>query len=58
MGSNHPMAKYKINLENIKKGIRHPGRVFDEIVLEHSYRLASTLINSRQTIGTNIFDRN
>lgn len=51
------MVKYDFNLENIKKGIRHPQRVFDELVLEYTYRLPLTVLNSERTIGTNVYER-
>jgi hypothetical protein len=51
------MAKYDINLENVKKGICNPDRVFDEVILEYSYRTISSIINSNKTIGTNIYNR-
>lgn len=51
------MPKYNLTLENIRKGIRHPKRVIDEVVLEYAYRLPLTLLNSKIKIGTNVFDR-
>jgi hypothetical protein len=51
-----PTMKYELSKENIKKAIRHPVRALDEVALDYLYRLPSTLINSRYTIGTNIFD--
>jgi hypothetical protein len=51
------MGGYEITKENIKKGVRHPSRVFDEVILEHLYRFPLTYLNAKKTIGTNVFDR-
>lgn len=51
------MPKFNWNMENIKKGLKHPTRAFDEVVLQYSFRLPLTAVNCVSTIGTNVFDR-
>jgi len=51
------MNSYDINVENIKKGLKNPSRILDEIVLEYVYRAPMVALNGYSTIGTNIFDR-
>jgi hypothetical protein len=51
------MNTYELSLENIKKGIKNPTRVIDEIVLDYLYRVPAVGVNAHKTIGTNVFDR-
>lgn len=51
------MTSHKLTLENIKKGLKNPTRVLDEIVLDYVFRTPMVGLNSIQTIGTNVFDR-
>jgi hypothetical protein len=51
------MLKQELTLETIKEGVRHPLRAFDEVVLQHLYRVPATAINGRWTLGTNVFSR-
>lgn len=50
------MASHALTLENIKKGLKNPARVIDSVVLDYIYRTPAIGVNSRWTIGTNIFD--
>lgn len=45
-----------INWENIKTGIKNPFLVFDQLVLEHGYRVPVVLLEDRLSIGTNVFE--
>lgn len=47
----------KLTLKNIKKGLRDPTRVLDELVLDYLYRTPMVGLNGIRTIGTNVFDR-
>lgn len=49
--------KYDVTVENVKKGVRDPGRVVDEIVYEYALRAPLTVVNGSHTLGTNVFDR-
>lgn len=51
------MLKPDLNLQNLKRGLRDPFLLFDETVLQHLYRVPAAAINSRWTIGTNVFER-
>jgi len=51
------MNRHDINIENIKKGLKNPSRVLDEIVLEYIYRAPMVALNAYNTIGTNVFER-
>jgi hypothetical protein len=51
------MATYELSFENIKKGIKHPVRALDEVVLDYAFRLPMATLNGFRTIGTNVFDR-
>ena len=51
------MFKFDLTLENLKRGLSNPYQLFDEIVLQHGYRVPSTVYNARRGIGTNIFSR-
>ena len=51
------MIGHSLTLENIKKGIKNPTRVIDEIILDYMYRTPAVWLNGVQTIGTNVFDR-
>lgn len=43
-------------LKNIKKGIKNPIRVLDNVVFEYVYRTPAIGLNAFRTIGTNVFD--
>jgi hypothetical protein len=49
--------EHKINWENIKTGIRNPFLVFDQLLLEHAYRVPIVLLEDRLSIGTNVFEK-
>lgn len=51
------MLKHGLSWKNVKRGLRNPYLLFDETVLQHLYRVPSAAINSRWTIGTNVFSR-
>lgn len=51
------MTRYNLNVENIKKGLKNPTRIVDEILLEYLYRTPAVALNGYRTIGTNVFDR-
>lgn len=51
------MFKFDLTLDNVKRGISNPFQFIDEIVLQHGYRIPSTLYNTKRSIGTNIFSR-
>lgn len=51
------MFKFDISIENLKRGLSNPFQFVDEILLQHFYRIPSTLINSRWLMGTNIFSQ-
>ncbi|ELY56594.1 alkaline phosphatase family protein [Natronococcus jeotgali] len=51
------MSQYDWSLENVKKGLKHPGRALDEVALEYLYRFPAARLNGRRPIGTNVFDR-
>jgi hypothetical protein len=51
------MAKYELSVGNVKKALSNPSRAIDKILLEYSIRLPATLLNSKRTIGTNVYDR-
>lgn len=51
------MTNHELTLENIKKGIKNPTRVLDEVLLDYIYRTPMIGLNSVRTIGTNVFDR-
>lgn len=53
----HPMMDYELTPKNIKKGLKHPTRVLDEVVLDYAYRTPAIALNGIRTIGTNVFDR-
>lgn len=48
---------YEQTVENIKKGLKNPTRVLDEVVLDYVYRTPAIGLNGIWTIGTNVFDR-
>jgi hypothetical protein len=51
------MAKYELSVENVKKALRNPSRAIDKVLLEYLLRLPVTLLNSKHTIATNVYDR-
>jgi hypothetical protein len=51
------MGKYELSVENVKKALRSPSRAIDKVFLEYSIRLPATLLNSKCTIGTNVYNR-
>lgn len=51
------MFKFDLTLSNLKRGISNPFQIFDELVLQHGYRIPSTIYNTKREIGTNIFSR-
>jgi hypothetical protein len=50
------MTQYQLSVENIKKAVKNPIRLLDEVIIGYSCRIPLSIINSRHTIGTNIFD--
>lgn len=51
------MFKHDITKGNIKKVFNNPFQAFDETILQHFYRVPSTIINNHVGIGDNVFDR-
>lgn len=51
------MLKHGVSWENLKRGLRNPFLLFDEVVLQHLYRVPSAALNSRIDVGTNVFSR-
>lgn len=51
------MLKHGFSVENIKRGLSNPFLVFDEVVLQHIYRVPSAYVNGKYQVGTNVFDR-
>lgn len=51
------MTQHKISINNIRKGLRNPTRVIDNVVLGPLYRIPAAALNGYRTIGTNVFDR-
>jgi len=51
------MLGYDLSLQNVRKGLSNPARVWDAIVLNYMYRIPSIGLNGFQTIGTNVFNR-
>lgn len=51
------MTKHELSIDNIRKGLNNPIRVFDEIILDYLYRIPAVALNGYRTIGTNVFDR-
>lgn len=51
------MFKFDLSLENLKRGLSNPYQIFDEIVLQHGYRIPSTVYNMKRGIGTNVFTK-
>ena len=49
------MLRKSLALENIKKGIKRPTEAIDETLFEVLYRAPATYINTKTTIGTNVF---
>jgi hypothetical protein len=52
------MLKHNLNWENIKKGLRTPRQAIDGTVSELALRTPLTYLNTKTTIGTNVFSRN
>lgn len=51
------MFKFDLTLDNLKRGLSNPFQLIDEIVLQHGYRIPSTVYNMKMGIGTNIFSK-
>lgn len=51
------MLRHSLNLHNLKKGIRNPKQAVDATVFELFYRLPLTYLNTKISIGENIFQR-
>jgi len=51
------MAAHGLTVDNIKKGLKNPTRIVDEIILDYAYRTPAIGVNGVRTIGTNVFDR-
>jgi hypothetical protein len=51
------MFKFDLTIENVKRGISNPYQIFDEVVLQHIYRIPSTVYNIPYDVGTNIFTK-
>jgi len=51
------MLRHDISAENLKKALKNPGQALDETLYELFYRIPLTYLNTRTTIGTNVFTR-
>lgn len=51
------MFKFELTLDNLKRGFSNPFQFVDELLLQHLYRVPSTLINAHWGIGSNIYSR-
>lgn len=51
------MFKFDLTIENLERGLSNPFQFVDEILLQHVYRVPSTLINARRGIGSNVFSQ-
>jgi hypothetical protein len=51
------MSGHALTLENLKKGLKNPTRILDNVVLDYVYRTPAIAVNSYRTIGTNVFDK-
>jgi hypothetical protein len=51
------MLKNEISINNIRRAVSNPFLAFDQVVLQHLYRVPSTYLNGRYMVGTNVFDR-
>lgn len=47
--------QHDLTWENVKTGLRNPMLAFDQLVLEHLYRVPVVLVEDRLSIGTNVF---
>jgi hypothetical protein len=47
----------EFSLENIRKGLKNPERILDNVVFEYLFRIPTVALNGYRTIGTNVFDR-
>lgn len=47
----------RISLEDIKKAVRNPIQAVDKTLLEAGIRIPATYLNTRTTIGTNVYSR-
>lgn len=45
----------RISLRDIKKAVRNPRQAVDKTLLEAGIRIPATYLNTRTTIGTNVF---
>ena len=52
------MLRHDITWSNIKKGFQNPRQALDDTVIEAGIRIPATYINTKWTIGTNIFSKN
>ena len=51
------MLKHNLTWENMKKGLRNPRQAIDGTVSEIAIRTPLTYLNTKTTIGTNVFTR-
>lgn len=51
------MLKHNLNWKNIKKGLRNPKQAVDSTISELALRAPLTYLNTKATIGTNVFSR-
>lgn len=51
------MLRHDISAENLKKALKNPGQAVDETIYELFYRIPLTYLNTKTTIGTNVFTR-
>ncbi|WP_176451466.1 hypothetical protein [Halorubrum sp. Eb13] len=49
------MLKHDLSWDNIKKGLQNPRQAIDDTVLELALRTPLTYLNTKTTIGTNVF---
>lgn len=51
------MLRHNISAENLKKALKNPEQAIDETLYELFYRIPLTYINTKTTIGTNVYTR-
>lgn len=51
------MLKHDLNWDNIKKGVKNPKQAIDNSLSEIAVRTPLTYLNTKMTIGTNVFSR-
>ena len=49
--------QHDVNWENVKRGIKNPIQAFDQLVLEHIYRVPVVFLEDRFGVGTNVFEK-